>query len=58
MTTATVLIIDDEVKLRAGARLPRAGGYTVLEAGDGRRALDLRGEGWPGCSARRTMSPS
>ncbi|MET9833530.1 response regulator transcription factor [Streptomyces sp. NPDC006385] len=40
--TATVLVVDDEAKLRALVRdyLERDG-YTVLEAGDGRQALDL-----------------
>ncbi|WP_072690803.1 response regulator transcription factor [Rhodococcus marinonascens] len=48
MTTATVLIVDDEVKLRALVRdyLEREG-YTVLEAGDGRRALDLAWQAHP-----------
>jgi DNA-binding response OmpR family regulator len=46
--TLTVLIVDDEVKLRALVRdyLEREG-YTVLEAGDGRRALDLAGQAHP-----------
>lgn len=40
--TGTVLVVDDEAKLRALVRdyLERDG-YTVLEADDGRRALDL-----------------
>ncbi|EGX57720.1 two component transcriptional regulator, winged helix family protein [Streptomyces zinciresistens K42] len=40
--TATVLVVDDEAKLRALVRdyLERDG-YAVLEAADGRRALDL-----------------
>ena len=44
----TVLVVDDEVKLRALLRdyLEREG-YTVLEAGDGRRALDLAGQAHP-----------
>jgi DNA-binding response OmpR family regulator len=44
----TVLVVDDEVQLRALLRdyLEREG-YTVLEAGDGRRALDLAGQAHP-----------
>lgn len=46
--TGTVLVVDDEAKLRALVRdyLERDG-YTVLEAGDGRRALDLAGGAHP-----------
>jgi len=44
----TVLVVDDEVKLRALLRdYLESEGYTVLEAGDGRRALDLAGEAHP-----------
>jgi DNA-binding response OmpR family regulator len=48
LMTLTVLVVDDEVKLRALVRdyLEREG-YTVLEAGDGRRALDLAGQTHP-----------
>lgn len=46
--TATVLVVDDEAKLRALVRdyLERDG-YSVLEAADGRRALDLAGGAHP-----------
>ncbi|GAA3137615.1 DNA-binding response OmpR family regulator [Kribbella aluminosa] len=46
--TATVLVVDDEVKLRALVRdyLERDG-YTVLETGDGRHALDLAAAAHP-----------
>ena len=42
----TVLVVDDEPLIRwsVGERL-RAEGYEVLEAADGRRALDLIGRG-------------
>ncbi|WP_033309266.1 response regulator transcription factor [Streptomyces iakyrus] len=42
MTSATVLVVDDETKLRALVRdyLEREG-YRVLEASEGRQALDL-----------------
>jgi DNA-binding response OmpR family regulator len=44
----TVLVVDDEVKLRVLVRdyLEREG-YAVLEAGDGHRALDLAGQAHP-----------
>ena len=44
----TVLVVDDEVKLRALLRdYLESEGYTVLEAGDGRRALDLASDAHP-----------
>ncbi|UQA91149.1 response regulator transcription factor [Streptomyces halobius] len=46
--TGTVLVVDDEAKLRALVRdyLERDG-YTVLEAADGHRALDVAGGAHP-----------
>jgi DNA-binding response OmpR family regulator len=44
----TVLVVDDEVKLRALLRdYLESEGYTVLEAADGRRALDVASDAHP-----------
>jgi len=57
----TVLVVDDEEQIRNTLRGVLADeGFEVIEAADGRQALDLlqRTSSSPACGSRRRASPS